>query len=82
MYRRYWDTMYRRYWDTVGLEVLWSRACKTVSHKGADLEFDTLTNRKPVKVVSYERRDMGELWDVPYETGISIEKRFKIRGIS
>ena len=29
-------TRYRRNWDTVGLEVLWSRASKRVSDKGAD----------------------------------------------
>ena len=44
-------TRYRRNWDTVGLEVLWSRASKTVSHKGADLELDTLMNRKLMKGV-------------------------------
>jgi len=38
---------------------------KAVSHNGADLEFDGLTNRKPVKGVSDERRDIGKLWDVP-----------------
>jgi len=36
-------------WDTVGLEVLWSRASKTVSNKAADLELDALANGKPVK---------------------------------
>jgi len=32
---------------------------------GADLELNALTNRKPVKEASDERRDrpMGELWD-------------------
>ena len=34
--------------DTVSLELLWSRASKTVSHEGADLEVDTLANGKPV----------------------------------
>src|SRR6218665_1285233 len=72
-------TRYRRNWDTVDLEVLWSRASKTVSHEGADLELDALTNRKPVKGVSDERRDMGELWDAPDETGRSIENRWKFR---
>ena len=56
-------TRYRRNLDTVCLEVLWSRASKTVSHKGAYLELDALTNRKPGKGVSDEERDMGELWD-------------------
>ena len=46
-------TRYRRNWDTVVLEVLWSRASKTVSHEEADLELDleldAMTNRKPVK---------------------------------
>jgi len=50
----------QRNWDTVGLEALWSRASKTVSHKGADLELDALANRKPVKGVSEERKGMGE----------------------
>ena len=36
---------HRRNWETVDLEVLWSRAGKTVSHEGADLELDALTNR-------------------------------------
>jgi len=49
-------TRKRRYWDTAGIEVVWSRASKTVSHKGADLELDALTNRKPVKGVSDEGR--------------------------
>jgi len=52
-------TRYRRNWDTVDLEVLWSRARKIVYHKRADLELDALTNRKLVKGVSDERRDMG-----------------------
>ena len=45
-------TRYRRNWDTVGLEALWSRDSRTVSHRGADLELDALTNRKSVKGVS------------------------------
>ena len=56
---------YRRNWDTISLEVLWSRASKTVSHEEADLELDSLTNRKPLTGGSHERRDMGELWDAP-----------------
>jgi len=39
-------------------------------------------NRNLVKGVSDERRDMGELWDAPYETGSSIENRLKFRCIS
>jgi len=58
-------TRYRRYWDTVGLEVLWSRACRTVSDKGPDLELYVLAKGKPVKGVSVERRDMGELCNAP-----------------
>jgi len=58
-------TRYRRNLDTVSLKVLWSRASKTVSREGADLELDSLTNRKPVKGGSEEKRDMGELWDAP-----------------
>ena len=42
-------TRYRKNWDTVSLEVLRSRASKTVYHEGADLELDALTNRKSVK---------------------------------
>jgi len=72
-------TRYRRNWDTVSLEVLGSRTSKTVSHEGADLELDALTNRKPLKGVSDERRDMGELRDAPYETSGSIENRLKFR---
>jgi len=75
-------TRYRRNWDTVSLEVLWSRASKTVSHEGAGLELDALTNRKPVKGISDERRDMGELLDAPYETSSSIENRLNFRRIS
>ena len=48
----------------VGLEVLWSRASKTVFHEGSDFELDALANRKPMKGVSAERRDMGELCNV------------------
>jgi len=44
---------------------MWSRASKTVSHEVVDLELDVLVNRKPVKGVSGERRDMGELWGAP-----------------
>ena len=73
---------YRRNWDTVGLEVLWSRASKTVSHEETDLELDVLMNRKLVKGISDERRDMGELWDVPNATGSSIENILKLRCIS
>ena len=61
---------------------MWSRASKTVSHKGADLELDALTNRKPAKGVSDKRRDMGELWDALYETGSCNENRLKLRCIS
>jgi len=35
-------TRYRRNWDTLSHEILWSRASKTVSHEGADLELDSL----------------------------------------
>jgi len=52
---------------------LWSRASKTVSHEGADLELDVLTNRMPVKRVSNERRDMEELCDTLYEKGSRLE---------
>ena len=41
-----------------------------------------LTNRMPVKCISDERRDMGELSDAPYETGSSFENRLKFRCIS
>jgi len=59
-------TRYRRYWDTVGLDLLWNRASKTVSHEGTDPELDALANRKLVKGVSEERRDMRELCDAPH----------------
>ena len=68
---------YRRYWDTVGLELLRSRASKTVSQERADLELYVQANRKPVKGVSGERR---ELCNAPYETGC-IENRLKLRCI-
>ena len=58
-------TRYRRNRDTVDLEVMWSRASKTVSHEVVDLELDVLVNRKPVKGVSGERKDTGELWEAP-----------------
>jgi len=74
-------TRYRRYWDNVGLEVLWNRASKIVSHEGADLTLDALTNRNPVKRVYDERRIIGELWDVPYEKGSSIEFSLPLRCI-
>ena len=74
-------TRYRRNWDTFGLGVLWSRTSKTVSHEGRDLELCALVNGKPLKGVSYERRDMGELCDAPYETGSSTENIFKHRDI-
>src|SRR6218665_3280873 len=61
---------------------LWSRASKPHSHKGADIELDALTNRKPVKEVSDEGRDMGELWDAPYEMDSCIENRLKLNWIS
>jgi len=71
-------TRYRRNRDTISLKVLWSRASKTVvAYEGADLELDALTNRKPVKGVSDERRDIGEFSDAPYETGSSIENRLE-----
>ena len=41
--------------DTVGLEVVWSRASKTVSHRGANLGLDALANGKPVKKVPDEK---------------------------
>ena len=56
-------TRYRRNWDTVSLGVLWSKASKTVSQEGADLDLDALTNRKPVKGVSGEIKDVGEFLD-------------------
>ena len=59
-------TSYIRHWNTIDLEVLWGRTSKTVSHEGEDIELDALTNRKPVKGVSDDKRDMGELCDAPY----------------
>ena len=61
---------------------MWSRASKTVSHNGIDLELDALTNRKAVKRVSDERRYIRELWDAAYDTSSSIENRLKVRCIS
>ena len=60
--------MSERYWDAVGLEVLWSRAIRPrrVSHEGGDLQL----NKKPVKGVSDERRDMGEPCDAPMRRDI------------
>ena len=62
---------------TVSLEVLWNRASKAVCHEGTDLELDALTNSKPVKGASDERRDIGECLHAPYETGSNIENRLK-----
>jgi len=53
-----------------------------VFHEGADLELYALRNRKQVKGVSDEIRDMGVLWAAPYEMGSSIENRLKLRCIS
>lgn len=53
--------MYRRYKDTLGLETVWSRARKTVSHGGTYIEVNALANRKPVKGVPGERRE--EIWE-------------------
>jgi len=39
-------TRYRRNRDTVGLEVLWSLASRTVSHKRAGLELDYWMRRR------------------------------------
>jgi len=58
-------TRYKRYWDTVGLEVLWGRVSKTVSHEGADIDLNALANRKPVKGVSDERRDKENFETLP-----------------
>ena len=63
---------------------MWSSQLESfmVSYKGADLELDSLANGKPMKGVSDEGRDMGEICDVIYETGSSIENRLKFRCIS
>ena len=58
------DYRHRRNWDTVSLEVFWSRASKTVSHEGADLELDALTNRKSVKLFLM-KEDLLENFGMP-----------------
>ena len=74
-------TRQSRNWSTIGLEIVWSKAGKTISHEGADLELDALANGEPVKGVSDERRDMGKLRNAPYEPGRSIKDGLKLRCI-
>ena len=52
-------TRQRWYWGTAG------SASETVLHEGVDVEFDAQANWEPVKGVSNNKTDMGELRYVP-----------------
>ena len=49
-----------------------SRASKTGSHEGADLELDALADGEPVKGVTDKIGDMVKLCNAPYEAGSSV----------